>query len=244
MAELAAIKDKLKPVEVLLVADAMTGQDAVNVASTFHQRLGLTGVVLTKVEGDARGGAALSIKAVVDIPIKLVGVGEKLDALETFHPDRLAGRILGMGDVLSLVEKAQEAYDEKKAKDLARKMAKQAFTLEDFRDQLQQLKKMGSLESLLSMLPGVGGKLKGLKNMAPDEKELKRTEAIINSMTPGERSNYKIINASRKKRIAAGSGTTVAEVNRLLKNFAQAQKMMKSMSRMGGRKGLGHFLPM
>ena len=243
MAELKAIKDKLKPVEMLLVADAMTGQDAVNVASSFHERLGLSGVVLTKVEGDARGGAALSIKAVVDIPIKLVGVGEKLDALETFHPDRLAGRILGMGDVLSLVEKAEEAFDEKKAKELAKKMAKQAFTLDDFRDQLQQLKKMGSLDSLLSMIPGMGNKLKGLKNMTPDDKELKRTEAIINSMTPGERSNYKIINASRKKRIAGGSGTTVTDVNRLLKNFAQAQKMMKSMSRMGGKKAMTRFRP-
>ncbi len=243
MAELQTIKHKMKPAEVLLVADAMTGQDAVNVAASFNERLALSGVVLTKVEGDARGGAALSIKAVVDIPIKLVGVGEKLDALETFHPDRLAGRILGMGDVLSLVEKAEATYDEKKAKELARKMAKQAFTLDDFRDQLQQLKKMGSLESLLSMLPGVGGKLKGLKNMTPDDKELKHTEAIINSMTPGERNNYKIINASRKKRIAGGSGTTVTEVNRLLKNFAQAQKMMKSMSRMGGKKGLNRLMP-
>jgi signal recognition particle subunit SRP54 len=244
MAELKEIKDRLKPTELLLVADSMTGQDAVNVASSFNERLGLTGVVLTKVEGDARGGAALSIKAVVDIPIKLVGVGEKLDALETFHPDRLAGRILGMGDVLSLVEKAEAAFDEKKAKELAKKMAKQAFTLDDFRDQLQQLKKMGSLDSLLGMIPGMGKKLKGLKNMTPDNKELKRTEAIINSMTPGERSNYKIINASRKKRIASGSGTTVTDVNRLLKNFAQAQKMMKSMSRMGGRKGMPPMMPM
>jgi signal recognition particle subunit SRP54 len=244
MAELQAIKDKLKPTELLLVADAMTGQDAVNVASSFNERLDLTGVVLTKVEGDARGGAALSIKAVVDIPIKLLGVGEKLDALETFHPDRLAGRILGMGDVLSLVEKAEEAFDEKKAKELAKKMAKSAFTLDDFRDQLQQLKKMGSLDSLLGMIPGMGKKLKGLKNMTPDNKELKRTEAIINSMTPGERNNYKIINASRKKRIASGSGTTVTDVNRLLKNFAQAQKMMKNMSRMGGRKGMPPMMPM
>ena len=241
MAELEALKERLHPQEVLLVADAMTGQDAVNVAQTFHQSLGLTGVVLTKVEGDARGGAALSIKAVVDVPIKLVGVGEKLEALETFHPQRMAGRILGMGDVLSLVEKASQAYDQEKAREMARKMAKDAFTLEDFRDQLQSLKKLGSLESILGMLPGMG-KLKGLKNLKPDEKELVRIEAIINSMTPGERRNHKIINASRRKRIARGSGTTVADVNRLLKNFVQARKMMKSMSRMGGMKGLGRML--
>ncbi len=241
MAELQALKERLHPQEVLLVADAMTGQDAVNVAQSFHQSLGLTGVVLTKVEGDARGGAALSIKAVVDVPIKLVGVGEKLEALETFHPQRMAGRILGMGDVLSLVEKASQAYDQEKAREMARKMAKDAFTLEDFRDQLQSLKKLGSLDSILGMLPGAG-KLKGLKNLKPDEKELVRIEAIINSMTPGERRNHKIINASRRKRIARGSGTTVADVNRLLKNFVQARKMMKSMSRMGGMKGLGRLL--
>ena len=244
MDELAAIKERLKPVEVLLVADAMTGQDAVNVAQGFHRQLGLTGVILTKVEGDARGGAALSIRAVVEVPIKLVGVGEKLEALETFHPDRLAGRILGMGDVLSLVEKAQAAYDQKQAEKLARKIARQEFDLEDFRGQLRQLKKMGSLEQLLGLIPGLGGKAGALKGLAPDEKELKRTEAIINSMTPEERRNYKIINASRKRRIAMGSGTTVAEVNRLLKSFAQARKMMKGMSRLGGRKGLGRMLPL
>jgi signal recognition particle subunit SRP54 len=242
MQELAAVKERLRPAEVLLVADAMTGQDAVNVAQSFHDRLGLTGVVLTKVEGDARGGAALSIKAVVEVPIKLVGVGEKLDALETFHPDRLAGRILGMGDVLSLVEKAGQAFEQDQAEAMAKKMAKQAFTLEDFRDQLQQLKKMGSLDSLLNMIPGMGAKLKGMKGLSPDEGEMKRTEAIINSMTRIERQNHKVINASRKRRIAAGSGTTVADVNRLLKNFAQAQKMMKNMSRMGGKKGLGRLL--
>jgi signal recognition particle subunit SRP54 len=242
MQELAAVKERLRPAEVLLVADAMTGQDAVNVAQSFHDRLGLTGVVLTKVEGDARGGAALSIKAVVEVPIKLVGVGEKLDALETFHPDRLAGRILGMGDVLSLVERAGQAFEQDQAEAMAKKMAKQAFTLEDFRDQLQQLKKMGSLDSLLNMIPGMGAKLKGMKGLSPDEGEMKRTEAIINSMTRVERQNHKVINASRKRRIAAGSGTTVADVNRLLKNFAQAQKMMKNMSRMGGKKGLGRLL--
>jgi signal recognition particle subunit SRP54 len=239
MEELAAVKERLRPAEVLLVADAMTGQDAVNVAQSFHDRLGLSGVVLTKVEGDARGGAALSIKAVVEVPVKLVGVGEKLDALETFHPDRLAGRILGMGDVLSLVEKAGQAFEQDQAEAMAKKMAKQAFTLEDFRDQLQQ---MGSLDSLLNMIPGMSGKLKGMKGLTPDEGEMKRTEAIINSMTRIERQNHKVINASRKRRIAAGSGTTVADVNRLLKNFAQAQKMMKNMSRMGGKKGLGRLL--
>lgn len=242
MAELAAIKKRLNPNEVLLVADAMTGQDAVNVAGSFQESLGLTGVILTKVEGDARGGAALSIRAVVEVPIKFVGTGEKLDALEPFHPERMAGRILGMGDVLSLVEKASQAMDEQKAADLAKKMAKNAFTLEDFREQLHQLQKMGSLESILAMLPGAGGKLKKLKGLAPDEKELKRTEAIILSMTPQERQNYAIINASRRKRIAKGSGTSVAEVNRLLKNFRQVRKMMKQMSRMGGKRALGRML--
>lgn len=235
MAQLERIQSRLHPQEVLLVADAMTGQDAVNVAQAFHERLGLTGVVLSKVEGDARGGAALSIRAVTQVPIKLVGVGEKLDAIESFHPDRLAGRILGMGDVLTLVEKAGEAFEAEQAQALAKKMATDNFSLEDFRDQLQQLKKMGSLDGLLSMLPGAG-KLKGLKNLQPDEKELKHTEAIINSMTPGERNNHQIINSSRRKRIARGSGTSVAEVNRLLKNFTQARKMMKGMAKMGGGK--------
>ncbi|MEW5914616.1 MAG: signal recognition particle protein [Thermodesulfobacteriota bacterium] len=242
MAELQGIRDKLTPTEVLLVADSMTGQDAVNVAQAFHERLRLSGVVLTKVEGDARGGAALSIRAVTGVPIKLVGVGEKLDALETFHPDRMAGRILGMGDVLTLVEKAGEAFEAEQAQALAKKMAANAFTLEDFRDQLGQLKKMGSLEGLLNMLPGAG-KLKALKGMQPDEKELKRTEAIISSMTPAERADHLIINASRRRRIAQGSGTTVTDVNRLLKNFAQARKMMKNMTKLGGgKKQLAHLL--
>jgi signal recognition particle subunit SRP54 len=243
MEELRTIKARLAPQEVLLVADAMTGQDAVNVAQAFQQSVGLTGAILTKVEGDARGGAALSIRAVVDVPLKYVGVGEKLEALEPFHPERMAGRILGMGDVLSLVEKASEAFDQEKALALAAKMAKNAFTLEDFRDQLRQIKKMGSLESILSMLPG-GAKLKGMKQMVPEEKELKRVEAIISSMTPAERRDYTIINASRRQRISAGSGTSVSEVNRLLKNFAQARKMMKQMTRLGGKKGLGRMLPM
>ncbi|KIX15144.1 signal recognition particle protein [Dethiosulfatarculus sandiegensis] len=243
MAQLKAIKERLHPQEALLVADSMTGQDAVNVAQSFHQSLGLTGVVLTKVEGDARGGAAISIRAVVDVPIKFLGVGEKLDALEVFHPDRLANRILGMGDVLSLVEKASEAIDQEKAEALAKKMAKNQFTLEDFRDQLRQIRKMGSLDSILKMLPGAG-KLKNMKNMAPDEKEIKRIEAIIGSMTVAERQNHNIINASRRKRIAKGSGTTVTDVNRLLKNFRQSQKMMKQMARMGPKKGLGKMLSM
>lgn len=242
MTELEVIKDKLGPAEVLLVADSMTGQDAVNVAQAFHERLGLSGVILTKLDGDARGGAALSIRAVVDVPIKLVGVGEKLDAIEEFHPDRLAGRILGMGDVLSLVEKASEAIDQEEAERLAAKLATNQFTLEDFRDQMAQLKKLGSLESILSMIPGAG-KLKGLKNMQPDEKEFKHVEAIISSMTTGERQNHQIINASRRKRIAKGSGTTVAEVNRLLKNFTQARKMMKNMTKMGGKKAMRNLLP-
>ncbi|MFH1058595.1 MAG: signal recognition particle protein [Pseudomonadota bacterium] len=243
MGELEAIRDKLHPAEVLLVADAMTGQDAVNVAKAFHERLTLSGVILSKVEGDARGGAALSIRSVTEVPIKLLGVGEKLDALEEFHPGRMAGRILGMGDVMSLVEKAAQAYDQEKAREMAKKLAKNAFTLEDFRDQLQQIKKLGSLESILGMLPGMG-KLKQLKNVQPDEKELKRTEAIINSMTMAERKDSNILNASRRRRIAQGSGTTVADVNRLLKNFLQARKMMKSMTRMGGKKGLGRMMPM
>ncbi|MGD8561736.1 MAG: signal recognition particle protein [Desulfarculaceae bacterium] len=241
MTELGAIKERLDPREVLLVADAMTGQDAVNVAGSFQESLGLTGVILSKVEGDARGGAALSIRAVVEVPIKFLGVGEGLDALETFHPERLAGRILGMGDVLSLVEKATQEFDEQKAKDLAKKMAQNAFTLEDFRDQLKQIEKLGSLDSIIKMLPGAG-KLKGLKNMQPDEKELKRTEAIIGSMTPGERRDHTIINASRRKRIAGGSGTTVADVNRLLKNFVQARKMMKQMTRGGKSKKFERLL--
>lgn len=242
MAELERIKAKMQPSEVLLVADSMTGQDAVNVAESFHEKLGLTGAVLTKVEGDARGGAALSIRAVTNVPLKLMGVGEKLDALEPFHPDRMAGRILGMGDVLSLVEKAAAGFEQEKADALAKKMAKNEFDLEDFREQIKQIKKLGSMESILKMLPGAG-KLKELKNMQPDEKEIVRVEAIINSMTPGERAKPTIINASRRKRIAKGSGTTVADVNRLLKNFNQAKKMMKKMTKMGGkRKGLQRML--
>jgi signal recognition particle subunit SRP54 len=231
MAELERLKKILLPVEILLVADAMTGQDAVQVASTFNERLGVSGVVLTKLDGDARGGAALSIRAVTGCPIKFVGVGEKLDALEVFHPDRMSSRILGMGDVLTIVEKAQDAFDEKQAAEMARKFKEDTFSLEDFRDQLRQIKKLGSLEQILEMLPGMGA-MKELKKMQVDEKELVRTEAIINSMTRQERLNAEILNASRKRRIAAGSGTSVQEVNRLIKSYNEARRMMRQM--MGG----------
>jgi signal recognition particle subunit SRP54 len=232
MAELVRIKQRVSPTEILLVADAMTGQDAVNVAKHFNDLLDISGVILTKMEGDARGGAALSVKAVTDKPIKFIGVGEKLDALEPFFPDRLASRILGMGDMLSLIEKAQEEFDEKEALKLAKKLKKREFDLEDFSSQLKQLKKLGSLEQIMSMIPGLG-QLKQLKNMKPDEKELVRVEAIINSMTKEERENYKTINGSRRRRIALGSGTTIQDVNRLLKNFAQTKKMMENLTRKG-----------
>ena len=231
MGELERLKSILEPAEMLLVVDAMTGQDAVQVASAFHERLGVTGVVLTKLDGDARGGAALSIRAVTQCPIKLVGVGEKMDALEVFHPDRLASRILGMGDVLSMIEKAQEAFDEKEAMELAQKFREDSFSLEDFRNQLRQIKKLGSMQQILGMLPGMG-MLKDLKKMQVDEKEFVRMEAVINSMTKGERKNAEIIDGSRRKRIAAGSGTSVQEVNRLLKSYEDARKMMRRM--MGG----------
>ncbi len=230
MNELKDMKSTVDPQEILLVADAMTGQDAVNIARTFDEEIGITGVVLTKLEGDARGGAALSIRAVTGRPLKFVGVGEKLDALEPFHPDRVANRILGMGDVLSLIEKAQETIDQKKALELQEKLKKDAFTLEDFRDQLKQIRKMGSLEQIISMIPGMN-KVKKLKGLMPDEKELVQAEAIINSMTPEERRNYTIINASRRRRIAKGSGTKVQDVNRLLKNYAEMQKMLKKMKK-------------
>jgi len=232
MAELVRIKQRVSPTEIFLVADAMTGQDAVNVAKHFNDLLDISGVILTKMEGDARGGAALSVKAVTDKPIKFIGVGEKLDALELFFPDRLASRILGMGDMLSLIEKAQEEFDEKEALKLAKKLKKREFDLEDFLGQLRQLKKLGSLEQIMGMIPGLG-QLKQLKNMKPDEKELGRVEAIINSMTREERGNYKIINGSRRRRIALGSGTTIQDVNRLLKNFAQTKKMMENLTRKG-----------
>ncbi len=227
MGELKEIAKAVPLSEVLFVADAMTGQDAVTVADKFNTDLEITGVVLTKMEGDARGGAALSVKKITGKPIKFVGVGEALDALEVFHPDRAASRILGMGDVLSLIEKAEKVVDEKKAKKLARKIQKNAFTLEDFLEQIQQIKKMGNLEQLMGMVPGIN-KLKQLKDAPkPDEKELFKTEAIIRSMTKKERANHKIINASRRQRIAKGSGTSVQEVNRVLKSYTMMLKMMK-----------------
>jgi signal recognition particle subunit SRP54 len=245
MDELKEIRDKVQPDEILLVVDAMTGQDAVNVAESFNRELGLTGIVMTKLDGDTRGGAALSVKAVTNCPIKFVGMGEKTDALEPFHPDRMANRILGMGDVLTLIEKAQAAVDEEKAKELERKMRTQSFTFEDFLDQLQQVRKMGPLEDMLSMLPGAG-QIKGLKNLQVDEKQLGRVEAIIRSMTPEEKNHPEIINASRRKRIANGSGTTVQDVNRLLKQFNDMKKMMKqfsSMAKMGKKKRRGFRFP-
>ncbi len=232
MAELVRIKEKINPAEILLIADAMTGQDAVNVAKQFDESLGVTGIILSKMEGDARGGAALSIKAVTSKPVKFIGVGEKIDALEPFHPERMASQILGMGDVLSLIEKAQSEFDEKEALKLEKKLKKSQFDLEDFQVQLQQMKKLGSLEQILGMLPGMG-QLKKLKQYKPDEKELVKVEAIINSMTKGERRQYKIINGSRRRRIARGSGTSVQDVNRLLKNFTQTKKMVERFTKQG-----------
>ncbi|XOF34953.1 MAG: signal recognition particle protein [Candidatus Electrothrix sp. YB6] len=229
MGELQDISAAVRLSEVLFVADSMTGQDAVTVADKFNTDLEITGVVLTKMEGDARGGAALSVKKITGKPIKFVGIGEALDALEIFHPDRTASRILGMGDVLSLIEKAEQVVDEKEAKKLARKIRKNVFTLEDFLDQIQNIKKMGSLEQLMSMVPGIN-KLKQLQDApTPDEKELVKTEAIILSMTRKERNNYKIITASRRQRIAKGSGTSLQEVNRVLKSYTMMLKMMKKM---------------
>ncbi|SHE59822.1 signal recognition particle subunit FFH/SRP54 (srp54) [Seinonella peptonophila] len=237
MDELKRMKEVIQPDEILLVVDAMTGQDAVNVAENFNRELGLTGVVLTKLDGDTRGGAALSVKAVTDCPIKFVGMGEKMDALEPFYPKRMSSRILGMGDVLTLIDRAKEAIDEEKAKELERKMRSQSFTFDDFLEQLEQVRSMGPLEDMLSMLPGVG-KMKGLKNLQIDEKQLGRVEAIIRSMTPAEKQKPEIINASRRKRIALGSGVGVPEVNRLLKQFDDMKKMMKKFSSMtkGGKK--------
>jgi signal recognition particle subunit SRP54 len=237
MDELVRIRDVVNPADILLVADAMTGQDAVNIAKSLDQTLDIGGVVLSKMDGDARGGAALSIKAVTGKPIKFIGVGEKLSALEPFHPDRLASSILGMGDVLSLIEKAEAAIDEEKAVELERKLRKNQFTLEDFRDQMVQIRKMGSLSDILGMIPGMN-KIKGMKNMEVDEGELKRIEAIINSMTPEERTKHAIINGSRRKRIARGSGTQVQDVNRLLKNYTQVMKMIKKLNK-GGMRGMG-----
>ena len=239
MAELSELKDALNPVEILFVADAMTGQDAVKSADEFHKRLGITGIILTKMDGDARGGAALSIRSVTGQPLKFVGIGEKFDALEPFHPDRVASRILGMGDVLSLIEKVEETIDQKKAEEMQRKLIDNEFSLEDFRDQIKQIRKLGPLESILGMMPQLGP-MKGLKDVKVDEKEITRIVAIIDSMTPHERLNHMIINGARRRRIAKGSGTTVQEVNSLLKQYAQARKMMKSLttgSFMGKRLG-------
>ena len=236
MDEMQLLKKLLNPQEILFVADAMTGQDAVNSANEFHKKLNLTGVILTKMDGDARGGAALSIRNVTGQPIKFLGVGEKYDALEPFHPDRIAGRILGMGDILSLVEKAQEKLDAKKSEEFAKKaLSGDGFSLEDFREQLRQIKKLGSLQSIVKMLPSIGP-FAGIQNMADkvDDKELNRVEAIINSMTAHERDHHEVINGSRRKRIARGSGTSVQEVNQLLKQYAMMKKQFKSLSKGGG----------
>jgi signal recognition particle subunit SRP54 len=237
MTELVLIKDALTPSDILFVADAMTGQDAVNVAKAFDEQLDVGGVILTKMDGDARGGAALSINTITGKPIKFVGVGEKLNDLEPFHPDRMASSILGMGDVLTLIEKAETIVDEKKAIELEEKLRKSQFTLEDFRDQIVQVRKMGPLSDLVGMIPGMGN-AKQLKNLSVDDHELDRIEAIINSMTPQERRRHMIINGSRRKRIAKGSGTSVQDINKLLKNYSQVLKMMKKISKSGMR-GLG-----
>lgn len=242
MGELKQVKELSNPDEIFLVVDSMTGQDAVNVAQSFNDQLGLTGVVLTKLDGDTRGGAALSIRAVTNTPVKFVGLGEKLDALEPFHPERMASRILGMGDVLTLIEKAQANVDADKAKELEQKMRTMNFTFDDFLEQLGQVRSMGPLDELLGMFPGAG-KMKGLKNVQVDEKQISHVEAIIRSMTKAEKESPEIINANRRKRIAKGSGTTVPEVNRLLKQFEEMKKMMKQMTNMskGKKKGAMKF---
>ncbi len=234
--ELVEQKKFLTPRETLLVLDAMTGQDAVNIASTFNEKLGIDGLILTKLDGDTRGGAAISIKAVTGTPIKFIGIGEKLDALEPFHPERMASRILGMGDVISLVEKAQEVFDERQAKELEKKIRKDEFTLEDFRDQIRQMKKIGSVESIISMFPGFN-KFKGAINFSEAEKDIRKTEAIINSMTAKEKIYPNIIDGSRRVRIAKGSGTQVHDVNDLLKKYMETRKMIKKLTK-GGMKGL------
>ncbi|MEK7841094.1 MAG: signal recognition particle protein, partial [Deltaproteobacteria bacterium] len=243
MEELKELKAILKPKEILFVADSMTGQDAVNTARGFDEAVGITGIILTKLDGDTRGGAALSIKNVTGRPIKFIGVGERIDALLPFYPDRMASRILGMGDVLTLIEKAQEFIDEKKAKELEKKIRKDTFTLEDFREQLRQIKKMGSLESIIAMVPGFK-EMQKKSGVMPDERELFKTEAIINSMTKKERLNHTILNANRRKRIANGSGTSVQDVNKLVKQYLQTREMMKRFSK-GGMPLIGGrgFLP-
>ncbi len=239
MTELGDLKQIWKPSEVLLVADAMLGQQSVSVAEGFNDKLGLTGLVLTKVDGDARGGAALSIREATGVPIKFLGVGEKVGALEVFHPDRLASRILDMGDVLTLVERAQEVVSEDEAKATAKKMAKNQFTVEDFLKQIQMMKKLGGFESIMGMMPGMGGMMKKMKNMAPPDKEIKKIEAIIQSMTLKERHNHKILNGSRRLRIANGSGTEVRDVNKFVKQFEESKKMMTKMMKMGMGRGGG-----
>lgn len=237
MAELCNIKDAVNPSDILLIADAMTGQDAVNIAKSFDNTLNLGGIILTKMDGDARGGAAISIKSITNKPIKFIGVGEKLSELEPFHPDRMSSKILGMGDVLTIIEKAQSMVDEKKAVELEKKLRKSEFTLDDFRDQMVQIRKMGSLKDLLSMIPGFS-KNKQFKNLEVDEKEFIRIEAIIGSMTPQERRQHTIINGNRRKRIAKGSGTSIQDINKLLKNYTQIMKMMKKINK-GSMRRLG-----
>ncbi len=238
MAELVAIRERVHPVEILLVADAMTGQEAVNIAQGFHERVGLTGLILTKVDGDARGGAAISMREVTGVPIKFLGTGEKTNALEAFHPERLASRILGMGDVISLIERAETAFDEAQAAEMEKKLRKGDFDLEDFLDQLRQVRKMGPLNELLGMIPGLGKALKGIDlEKLEAEKSLKYVEAIILSMTPEERRNPRILNASRKRRVAAGSGTDVQQINQLLNQHRQMQNMMKRLGQ-GKTRGL------
>ena len=242
MDELRKIKDKVNPAEILYVADAMTGQDAVNVGAKFNELIGIDGVIMSKMDGDARGGAALSLKTVVGKPLKFVGIGEKIDALEVFHPERMASRILGMGDILSLVEKAQATIDEKTARQMEQSLRKSDFSLDDFRNQLRQIKKMGSLKDMMGMIPGMG-KIKALKDVQPDDKELVKITAMIDSMTQKERYNYLLIDGRRRKRIALGSGTTVQDVNRLLKNYVEIRKMMKKINSKGGIKSFMRNFP-
>jgi signal recognition particle subunit SRP54 len=247
MAEVASVRDIANPAETLLVVDAMTGQDAVTVATAFQQAVGVTGIVLTRIDGDARGGAALSMRAITGRPIKLMGTGEKIDAIEPFHPDRIAGRILGMGDVVSLVEKAAEAIDQEEAEKLARKLEKGGFDLDDMAAQFRQIRKMGGMSGMLGLLPGIGKIKNQLKDAKIDDRQLKRQEAIISSMTRAERRDTKILNASRRRRIAQGSGATVQDVNRLLKQFQDMQTMMKQVRKLGKkgltRQGLSGLLP-
>jgi signal recognition particle subunit SRP54 len=246
MGELSTLKRELSPSEILFVADAMIGQDAVRSAGEFHKRLGVTGVILTKLDGDARGGAALSIRKVTGAPVKFAGVGEKYDALEAFHPDRIVSRILGMGDVLTLIEKAEKTIDEKQAREMHRKLRENDFTLEDFRDQLRQIRKMGSLEQLMGMLPKIGPFAKLPKDVDLDDKQLKRVEAIINSMTANERSDHNLIDGKRRKRIARGSGTSVQEVNQVLKQYGDMRRMLKQYGNLAKSKirGIGKFAGM